>query len=121
MRRLLRTWGPEGYGRYWLLMEELGCNGGEIGASTDDDWETACEVMRYGPEDSTAAMEFVGDLAKFGLLDAKALGDGVISSERMMRNIDDADRYHKKRVEAGKKGGRGRKKEEEQEDPCSDK
>lgn len=100
-RRLIRSEGVAGYGRWWLLCELLaGTEGHTLPVETEDDLENlACALDFDAAEDAAG---FVRRLAAIGLV---VVEDGRICSPRMMRT---ADWFGSQRAR-GRAGGRARK------------
>lgn len=111
-RRLIRRFGMEGYGRWWLLCELLAAaEGHSLPFGDDEDALILAETLRFsggGSFDERIALDecrkFVEGLVDIGLLSVTP--DGGIESERMTRNAA----YFGKNRANGAKGGRPRKK-----------
>lgn len=96
-RRLIRSMGAAGYGRFWLLCEALASEVGHaLPVLTANDWENLAVTLDLG--DGGEASEFVAELCSLGLVDVL---DGEVSSARMTSN---ALRFGSRRA-AGRKGG----------------
>ena len=99
-RRLIRSMGAAGYGRFWLLCEALASEVGHaLPVLTANDWENLAVTLDM--ENGEEASEFVAELCAIGLVDVL---DGTISSARMNGN---AVRVGRKRA-AGRKGGKAK-------------
>lgn len=100
-KRLIRSEGVAGYGRWWLLCELLaGTEGHSLPIETADDLENlACSLEFDTAEDAAG---FVRRLDAIGLV---VIEDGRISSPRMTRT---ADWFGSQRAR-GRAGGRARK------------
>jgi hypothetical protein len=101
-RRLLRRLGMEGYGRWWRLCELLAATDGHrLSIETEEDAEIIAEELHLN--DHSELMDYLCVLVDVGLVQMP--GDGMIYSDRMLRN---ADYFGEKRAN-GKLGGRPRK------------
>ena len=87
VRKLIRRYGAEGYGRYWALLEALAKDADGLEVASEEDWSTVAEYCL------------------FGLLSTVSLGCGKLLSERMSKQVRRAERTSAKRAEAGRKGG----------------
>ena len=82
-KKLLRRYGPAGYGRFWLLCEALGyAHGHKIQLQTDDDLELLTDELRF--KEPGECMEYLEGLKEIGLIEMPA--KGFIWSNRMMKN-----------------------------------
>ena len=109
MQRLIQVYGAEGYGRWWKLVEILHKHGGSI-----DIHSLAFLVDRslgvgigVDAEDENDERTFTSYFAieymiKVGLLSRV---EDVITSERVMRNLEYRQDVSAKRSQAGRKGG----------------
>ena len=103
-RRLVRRLGVEGYGRWWLLCELLASSDWHrVDVGDDEGMELLADSLMCTVDE---AASFLATLAEVGLIDAGALGDGIVSSERMLRNAMTVGWQRA----YGKTGGRPRKK-----------
>ncbi len=104
-RRLIKRYGLEGYGRWWLLCEALaGTDWHRIDVSDDCGLEIMADILMYDSGDD--AREFLVTIAALGLIDREMLeSNGVVSSDRMVRNSLTVGRNRAN----GKRGGRPRK------------
>lgn len=112
-RKLMRRFGVEGYGRWWLLCELLAATSGHaLPMAEEDDVYVVAEALRFqsasfgdmqAVEDCRA---FVEALVEIGLL--RVNGEGEVYSQRMMRNGE----YFGRQRANGAKGGRPRKRKE---------
>lgn len=97
IKRLIRRYGFEGYGRWWRICEMLAANHGhKIALETDEDAEILAEELAY--PDVAECLSYIKSLSDIGLLVMD--GKGAVFSERMYQN---AEAFGKKR-EAGRKG-----------------
>ena len=102
-RRLLRRYGVEGYGRFWLLCEALAsADWHRLPFETEEDAEVVSDVLMCEPDE---ARSFIASLGEWGLISADQLSRGVITSDRMVRNSIE---FGRKRV--GGMRGRGPRK-----------
>lgn len=112
-RKLVRRFGVEGYGRWWLLCELLAATSGHaLPMAEEDDAYVVAEALRFSGAsfDDLQAVEdcrsFIEALVEIGLV--RVNGEGEIYSPRMMRNGE----YFGRQRANGAKGGRPRKKRE---------
>lgn len=102
-KMLMVRGGLEAYGRWWLLCEALAyADGHRIPYSSDDERAVAAMALMC---DEAKCDEFLGWCAGLGLIEPELFGDGVVVSDRMIRNSME---FGRKRA-AGVKGGRPRK------------
>lgn len=112
-RKLMRRFGVEGYGRWWLLCELLAATSGHaLPMAEEDDVYVVAEALRF-QSNSFGDMQAVEDcrafveaLVEIGLL--RVNGEGEVYSQRMMRNGE----YFGRQRANGAKGGRPRKRKE---------
>lgn len=101
-RKLIRREGMAGYGRWWRLCELLAASDGHtLDIGTDEDMELYAEELCL--DSAAELMAFLVTLSDVGLI--RMPGDGMVYSERMMRN---AEYFGEKRAN-GRMGGRPRK------------
>ena len=110
-RRLLRRFGLEGYGRWWLLCETLAAtHGHSLPAETEEDYLILADALRFGGgsfselQAADDCRQFVQALLEIGLV--RKTEDGGIASDRM---LDNAAYFGRQRHNGGK-GGRPPKK-----------
>lgn len=112
-RKLVRRFGVEGYGRWWLLCELLAATSGHaLPMAEEDDVYVVAEALRF-PIASFGDMRAVEDcrafveaLVEIGLLRVNDAGE--VYSQRMMRNGE----YFGRQRANGARGGRPRKRKE---------
>lgn len=90
IRKLIRRLGYDAYGVYWFIVELLYENGGEMDLN---DFEE--ELAFIGHPD------FIDNISDLGLF---TVSNGVVSSNRILEEIDYQDSCKKKKSAAGKKG-----------------
>lgn len=91
VRKLLRNYGLEGYGFYWICNELVAFEGKNYKINKDKDWETTlAELSNFKPEKSKEILEF---LAEEKFIDKKSLNRGHLHIPKMK---DYADDYTKK-------------------------
>lgn len=105
VRKLIRRYGAEGYGRYWALLEALAKDADGLEVASEEDWSTVAEYCLFDFDQIVETQEFVTFLAKIGLLSTVSLRCGKLLSERMSKQVRRAERTSAKRAEAGRKGG----------------
>lgn len=104
-RRLLRRFGVEGYGRWWLLCEALAAaDGHRLPFASSDDVEVVADILLCGTAEADAFVRFLADA---GLIVPDMLAAGSIVSDRMIRNSVE---FGRRRV--GGMRGRGPRKRE---------
>ena len=112
-RKLVRRFGVEGYGRWWLLCELLAATSGHaLPAGTEEDVYVIAEALRFQTsafDDVRAVSDcrvFLDALVEIGLV--CVTDEGEVYSPRMMRNGE----YFGRQRHNGSKGGRPRKRKE---------
>lgn len=91
VRKLLRNYGVEGYGFYWICNELVAFEGKNYKINKDKDWETTlAELTKFEPKKSREILEF---LAEEKFIDKKSLSRGHLHIPKME---DYADDYTKK-------------------------
>lgn len=86
---------PDGhqlYGLYWLLVEHMAARDGHFyRIQTDRDWAILTRDLMLYPrseDDIALAKRFVRTLARLGLINPSAYGEGVVESARLVRNCE---------------------------------
>ncbi len=78
--------GAEGYGQFWLLMEELACDPDHyINVSRPCGWQQVINATHC--KDKDQAEKLVCTLANLGLIDSNQFADGIIVNERMESQV----------------------------------
>ena len=99
-RLVIRSLGPAGYGRYWLLMEALATEEGHaLRADTERDMTLLGPVLEL--DSAQEVSDFLRRLTELGLVYVR---DGCVRSHRMDRNAE----YFGGQRKGGSKGGRRR-------------
>lgn len=105
-RALRRRHGWEGIGRYvglcCMLLEEPE---NRLDVSTDYGMEDLAEQLGCAPDDLTALLT---DMAKAGMLDADALGDGVVKAPLVVDAIHEREAFAERMRSAGRRGAEAR-------------
>lgn len=98
---LVSRYGFEGYGHYWLLVEQ--CHeDGPLWDLSDDDVRMAV-ASRHGWDDGELC-SYINACVKFGLFDRKQWRKHVLTSNRICSNCE---RYQRQ-IEGGKRGAEAR-------------
>ncbi len=86
MQDLIVLLGAEGYGQFWLLMEELACDPDHyINVSRPCGWQQIINATHC--KDQAQAEKLIQTLAELGLIDSSSLGDGLVVNERMESQV----------------------------------
>ncbi len=86
VRDLLVLLGPEGYGRFWLLMEELSSNPDHyINLQRPSGWRVVMDCTHCKSQEE--AKTLLDTLAELELICSSSYNEGLVSNERMEEQV----------------------------------
>lgn len=108
IKALIRNYGFQGYGRFWVIVEILREQSHYKLMLDDDTYETLAEELRLNPDE---AKTFIKDcIIKYKLFDS----DGeCFWSNSLLQRMEKMNNIREKRIEAGKRSAEARLKKKE--------
>lgn len=92
-RQLIKKYGMEGYGLFWLCDELVGKEGHNLALKEKDDWKGMLEDISHLKKD--LILEMVQFMAEMNLISKKSLSKGILAIPKLAKYSDD---YSRRRI-----------------------
>jgi hypothetical protein len=103
IKAMINKYGVEGYGRYWIIVENLRSSFAYKIEDRPYNWHSLAEEMKCSV---VQAKEFIQDCAF--LFDLFVIEEGFFYSPSLLKRMTTLDETRMKRIEAGRLGGEAR-------------